>query len=135
MAKNTSQNSNEEPLLDLSTEREYKTIVIDEVRYRVKMPEDLSIVEQARFQGYGKTLARVSQRKGKFTEAIEKEYNKVLYDFIKMILDGIEGRIVGKLTIWQRLRVVEAFMQESKMLPPPGGATARANLKTPKKKQ
>lgn len=110
------QQNNDEPLLDLTTERVPKYIQIDGKEYKLKAMEDMSLTEQSEFQSYGKTCERVGSHKGKFTEAVEKEYNKVLLDFLIMILPDAGRKVFGKLTIWQRLQVVEVFMVETRRL-------------------
>ena len=122
-----------EPLLDLTTERVPKSIKIDGKKYNLKAIEDMSIMERAKFEGYGKTLERVSRHKGKFTEATEKEYNKILLDFIVMILPDAERRVLNKLTIWQRIAVIEAFMVETNLLR--AAKVAALAGKSPKKKK
>lgn len=100
-------------LLDLSTDEYVEIIKIDDVTYGLLAIDNLSIIQRQKIAKIGKLLAGVSNIK---TSADEDKYDKVLLDFLCIIIPKASRSLLAKLAIGKKLDAITAYMDVSGLL-------------------
>lgn len=100
-------------LLDLTTDEYVANIKIDDVAYGLLAIDNLSIVERQKIAKLGQLLAGVSKIK---TTVDEDKYNKLLLDFMCLIIPKAARSLLAKLAISKKLDAVTAYMNVSGLL-------------------
>ena len=114
-----------ENLLELLTNAR-PTISIDEIKYDVLTPDDLSIVDHHRLRRWGIRIDDLLQA-DELDDAAAGELSAMLRQHTDTILRSIPDEIRGKLSDAQRLKVAEVFIGPPKMK-----AAKRKRKKTPR---
>ncbi len=100
-------------LLDLSTDEYVANIKIDGVAYGLLAIDNLSIVQRQKIAKLGQLLAGVSEIK---TTIDEDKYDKILLDFISLIMPKASRSLLGKLSINKKLDAVTAYMEAAGLI-------------------
>ena len=96
-----------DPLLDIKTLTERPVIAIDGTRYEIISPDELSIVDSARFEQWGLRLAEVRADDLKIEGA--GEISEILHKLTDWIMVGVPVDVRDKLSDAKRLKVAEVF--------------------------
>lgn len=100
-------------LLDLSTDEYVANIKIDGVSYGLLAIDNLSIIQRQKIAKLGQLLAGVSNIK---TTIDEDKYDKILLDFICIIIPKASRSLLAKLAISKKLDAVTAYMDVSGLI-------------------
>lgn len=119
-----------EPLLKIKTLIDRPVIEIDDARYEILSPDELSIVDSMRFEQWGRRLSEVRTDDFKIEDA--GEISEILRKLTDWIMVGVPDEVRGTLTEAQRIAVAEVFttLSRRKTATARGAKPARANQRT-----
>ncbi len=102
--------SESNPALDLSTDRPRTIIAIDGQQYKLALPDDFGFAELTWMQHAGKritALSGVEEISEEDAAYVEKSLDRLLHK----IVSGAGEKILGRLSIRQKMQVVELFIK------------------------
>lgn len=95
-----------EPLLDLDTLIERPFITIDGVRFKIRSPGELSVVESHRFGRWGKRIDELQNEDG---DGAEAELDALVARLSKAILVDVPDEVFSKLSGANRWALIDLF--------------------------
>lgn len=94
------------PLLDLDTLIKRPFILIDDIKYDIRSPEELSVIEAHRFMRRGDKISELAKQDG---EEVEEQLDALIEQSVRAIFIDLPDEMLAKLSGAKRWEIVDAF--------------------------
>lgn len=104
----------EDTLLDLSTEVQRKSVVIDGERYSMRHPDEFSFAEQKKLRASSQKIDELLKSEHSDDETLD-ELERTPKQVVAMVMPDLPKEVADRLTDDQRLSIVNAFSKLSQV--------------------